>query len=307
MIASTIVSYANIANLIKMTIPMEIIKKHKLILSFLLIIVSFFSFGIFTFKGLVTLGNFTKKIHNHPLVVSNAALNAAVEITKMHRCMKDVVLATKQGDIKMELAKIAQNETKVHQHLDIIKENILGKQGQMLERQTHQLFVEWQPIRDEVVDLLELNNKSQAILVTQTKGADHVAVLESKMLELSSYARAKANFFLAQAETKQAHLEKITIILTLFGVLISIIIAFITTFLVLQTKKQLVEERNNLVEAFVEIKTLRGIIPICSHCKQIRDDKGMWNKIEEYIHAHSEASFSHGICPSCIAKYYSDD
>lgn len=53
-----------------------------------------------------------------------------------------------------------------------------------------------------------------------------------------------------------------------------------------------------------EVKTLEGIIPICSSCKNIRDDEGYWSKIESYIQSHSEASFSHGICPECTEKIY---
>lgn len=55
-----------------------------------------------------------------------------------------------------------------------------------------------------------------------------------------------------------------------------------------------------------EIKTLRGLLPICSYCKKIRDDKGYWNQIEAYIHKHSDAEFSHSICPECAKKYYPD-
>ncbi len=50
--------------------------------------------------------------------------------------------------------------------------------------------------------------------------------------------------------------------------------------------------------ALAEIHTLRGIIPICSHCKKIRDDEGTWNQIDLYISQHSEAEFSYGICHS---------
>jgi hypothetical protein len=53
-----------------------------------------------------------------------------------------------------------------------------------------------------------------------------------------------------------------------------------------------------------EIKTLKGFLPICSSCKRIRDDKGYWNQIEAYISDHSEAEFSHGICPDCMKKLY---
>lgn len=52
------------------------------------------------------------------------------------------------------------------------------------------------------------------------------------------------------------------------------------------------------------IETLSGIVPICSYCKQIRDDKGYWNQVEAYISRHTEAEFSHGICPKCLKKHY---
>ncbi len=56
--------------------------------------------------------------------------------------------------------------------------------------------------------------------------------------------------------------------------------------------------------ALAEIKTLKGIVPICSSCKKIRDDQGFWNQIESYIRDHSEAEFSHGICPDCAKTLY---
>ena len=73
-------------------------------------------------------------------------------------------------------------------------------------------------------------------------------------------------------------------------------------------RKQAEEQRNRLVsdlqKTLSEVKTLRGFLPICSHCKNIRDDKGYWNQIESYIHKHSDAEFSHGICPECMKKHY---
>jgi len=85
-----------------------------------------------------------------------------------------------------------------------------------------------------------------------------------------------------------------------------LIIALTTTFLVLDAEKVLQTEKDKLQKALDEIKTLHGIIPICAHCKQIRDDEGLWKRMEEYIHEHSEAKFSHGICLDCIKKYYPD-
>ena len=59
-----------------------------------------------------------------------------------------------------------------------------------------------------------------------------------------------------------------------------------------------------LQAALDEVKSLRGILPICMHCKQIRNDEGAWIQLEEYIRAHSEAEFSHGMCPECFREHY---
>ena len=65
-------------------------------------------------------------------------------------------------------------------------------------------------------------------------------------------------------------------------------------------------EQNNreLKEALASVKTLRGLLPICSGCKKIRDDKGYWNQIEFFIRDHSDANFSHGMCPECATEYF---
>lgn len=65
-------------------------------------------------------------------------------------------------------------------------------------------------------------------------------------------------------------------------------------------------QRQELLEALSEIKTLRGIIPICSYCKKIRNDQGAWDILEAYITEHSDAQFSHGICPECYKKQMED-
>jgi len=76
----------------------------------------------------------------------------------------------------------------------------------------------------------------------------------------------------------------------------------------IKLRKQVEAEREKLINelqaALAEIKTLSGLIPICSWCKKIRDDKGYWNILEAYLSQHSEAQFTHGICPECLAKLY---
>jgi sigma-B regulation protein RsbU (phosphoserine phosphatase) len=59
-----------------------------------------------------------------------------------------------------------------------------------------------------------------------------------------------------------------------------------------------------LRQALDQIKTLRGIVPICANCKKIRDDQGYWNQVEVYVRDHTEAEFSHSICPDCVKELY---
>ena len=70
-------------------------------------------------------------------------------------------------------------------------------------------------------------------------------------------------------------------------------------------RKQAEQEREALIEhlqaAIAEVRTLQGYLPICSYCKRVRDDENYWHAVEAYISRHTDAQFSHGICPSCYA------
>jgi hypothetical protein len=88
---------------------------------------------------------------------------------------------------------------------------------------------------------------------------------------------------------------------------LALLAIWVTTILALQRKR--VEDRREMAirdreKAFEEVKILRGFLPICASCKKIRDDKGYWTQMEAYIRDHSEAEFSHGICPECVKKLY---
>jgi PAS domain S-box-containing protein len=75
-------------------------------------------------------------------------------------------------------------------------------------------------------------------------------------------------------------------------------------------RKKAEEERERLINeletALTEVKTLSGLLPICANCKKIRDDKGYWNQIEQYIAHRTDARFTHGICPECKKELYSE-
>ena len=76
----------------------------------------------------------------------------------------------------------------------------------------------------------------------------------------------------------------------------------------LDQRDQADQERDQVIEelkaAFSKVKKLGGLLPICASCKKVRDDRGYWNQIESYIRDHSEAEFSHSLCPECAKKLY---
>ena len=75
-------------------------------------------------------------------------------------------------------------------------------------------------------------------------------------------------------------------------------------------RRQAQEEREKLIaelrDAMARIKTLKGMVPICSNCKKIRNDRGFWEQMEAYVSEHTEAEFSHGLCPECVKRIYPD-
>jgi PAS domain S-box-containing protein len=75
-------------------------------------------------------------------------------------------------------------------------------------------------------------------------------------------------------------------------------------------RKKAEDERTKMIhelnETLSKVRTLSGLLPICSSCKKIRDDKGYWQKLETFVHEHSNAEFSHSICPDCMERLYPD-
>ena len=71
-----------------------------------------------------------------------------------------------------------------------------------------------------------------------------------------------------------------------------------------EMRSELAAKMEQLRQAADQIKTLKGIVPICASCKNIRDDRGFWNRVESYVKEHTEAEFSHAVCPDCMKRLY---
>ncbi len=200
--------------------------KARMIFAFGVFVLISAGFGVFSLNRMNTLGELTQILYNHPLRVSNAALSASTGVLKMHRSMKDVTLARSDFGRNEAIQNVRSEEAGVYEQLDIIRQYILGVDGKTLEKETRLLFVNWKSIRDEVIDLVKEGNKEAAALITRKKGADHVALLEAKMLELTTYARSKADGFMIDAKLKQKDIIRLTIGVIVLAVLFSCVLAY---------------------------------------------------------------------------------
>jgi PAS domain S-box-containing protein len=155
---------------------------------------------LFSFQAMQRLLTLTRSIYDHPLVVSNASRQANLEILKMHRDMKDVVLFGDPGILESAIKEIDQLEIDVFRQLQTIQTTILGDQGEKIAAETLRLFKAWKPIRDRVIGLARRGERGRAATITKTEGAAQVIRLERQMVHLAEYAGNKARGFIQETE-----------------------------------------------------------------------------------------------------------
>lgn len=159
----------------------------------------------------------------------------------------------------------------------------------ILTRRIYKYIDAGKVIREEVANLQELNNGRQEL----REACMSVGMIDA-VYKLNIQPETKPIWLKDQASI-EFHLQD--------NVCMSL-----GSLTVVTKEMEAEEEREKLVvelqDALANIKTLRGFLPICASCKKIRDDKGYWNQIENYISTHTDVDFSHGICPDCAKKLY---
>ncbi|WP_028580330.1 hypothetical protein [Desulfogranum japonicum] len=145
---------------------------------------------------------------------------------------------------------------------------------------------------------LALSGKSGVVIGLDYRGETVIAAHEP-VNELNLGIVAKID--LSEVRTPFYRAAGITGLLAMIFIVFGVSLFFRVTNPILIELKQTID---TLQQALREVTVLRGIFPICSFCKKIRDDEGYWNQVEVYIQNHSDANFSHSICPDCITKHY---
>ncbi len=203
--------------------------KGRMVLSFALILLFLIVFAVFSITEMDQLGGLTETLYDHPLKVSNAALEAKAAIIRMHRSMKDVSKSRTETELHTTMVRVQSDEKLVSMNLGIVKGRILGQEGKNLVHEAAKLFAEWKPIRVQVQELTLKGNHEEAAQITGTTGADLVLHLEERMSELTAYAIHKAAGFMGEARAVQQRVLINTGIFIGVAILLSLVIAFFVT------------------------------------------------------------------------------
>ena len=195
----------------------------RIAIGFGLVICLMIALGSVSLYQMRNIASDVNNIYRHPFTVSNAAKNIDFHLVSMHRYMKDVVLSENKEQLDVAISKVTQHEVKILQDFRIIAERYLGDKSQIND--TYQLFIEWKPIRDEVISLVRNGEIYEAGLITKTRGAAHVHKLNTEVNKLVAFALNKADEFKQRAEKKKKKALTHIFILTMMAVVLAIVIA----------------------------------------------------------------------------------
>ncbi|NOY63771.1 MAG: methyl-accepting chemotaxis protein [Gammaproteobacteria bacterium] len=170
----------------------------RLRLGFLVMIVLIIAVGVLGTNRVNETAGLTQKLYKHPFAVSTAMLQINADITKMHRSMKDVALAKNTVQMAAAINLVDEHEQHVFDSFKLVETRFLGDKSRVHE--AYQLFVDWKPIRDEVIVLRRNGERDAAAEITKDKGAKHVQKMTAATQYLIDFAFDKADAFIENAK-----------------------------------------------------------------------------------------------------------
>jgi len=200
--------------------------QKKIIFSFIITIFLISTMGILSIVKMQELSDLTQDLYEHPLHVTNSTKTIQANIISMHRYMKDVVLSKNDLELKKALKEVERSEKIVYKEFKTIFNRYLGDKKDI--EKSYIAFVNWKPIRDEIIQLVAEGKKTQAADITKGKGAKHVKMLNNQICTLIKFAQKKADYFLKDSLiTKQNAIYLTSIALIMILVIISSIFIFL--------------------------------------------------------------------------------
>ncbi|MCX7920888.1 MAG: response regulator [Clostridia bacterium] len=173
--------------------------RTRLMLIFAIWMVGFACFGMFTISQLNSLGNITRDIYSKPLKVSNAAIEARVDVIKIQRAMKDIMLADNRDEITKQINDINVMEQEVLNSFKTIEENVSDSGSVNRVVELRKIFGQWKESRKEIINLVESGSVKEAVPISQVKNAAFVQQIEIEMDKVDSFAKSSADDLVAKA------------------------------------------------------------------------------------------------------------
>lgn len=170
-------------------------------------------------RSLNAIANITKDLYEHPFTVSNSILQINLNITQMHRDMKDIALASSLAELEQSAALVNDNETQVLNTFKIVSNRFLGDAKIIADAKL--AFINWKPIRDKVINLKRQGRDREAALITKNEGAAYVKNLLLTMSDLSDFANNKATEYvelsIAAKKKDSLYLNTISLLALIVG------------------------------------------------------------------------------------------
>lgn len=284
-------SDSNLAGLVKTNWMRNIPWRLHAIVSIVgLLIILIMSYGFY-------LGNYTAE-RNMPLI--DATMEIKLEVTTAHLWVEEVITGDRFNDFN-EIKKHLYNAQWYAESMLNGGANAEGRfiplTNPFLRKEVDKVLKGIDDFRKITDQRLETASKPHNSLLIRRFDKVYGALIDqTDKVEIALQTEIKENIRL---------LKLIQIVLT--------IICFLSIMMIMWVFHRFDQRRRhdlqiinitneNLLKALDEVKVLQGIIPICGYCKKIRDEKGLWKQLEAYINSHSEAEFSHGMCPDCYDK-----
>ncbi|MGA9753641.1 MAG: response regulator [Desulfobaccales bacterium] len=189
-----------------------------------LLLLLFLAFGLFSLHEMRALDHFTWELYNHPFQVSNAALRAGTGVSQMQSSMRQAILARSESELAMAVQEVREAERATHDNLNVVRDKILGAEGQALERKTREQLDAWGKVRNEVLALIRRGDKAAAIALTLGQEDELFERLVQALLNLRNYARNKAGDFMENAREQQQQIYQRTIIFLAIAALLAFLI-----------------------------------------------------------------------------------
>jgi methyl-accepting chemotaxis protein len=228
----------------------------KLSLGFGLSVVVTLIVGWVASSYLQELSALTGKLYRHPFTVSVSVLEIQGAVTRMHRSMKDVALAKDAEQLDKAAAAVAQDEAGTLKFFDTLQERFLGDKSDIIK--ARQLFVEWKPIREEVITFMRVGKQAEAAQITKTRGAAQIQGVYESLEKIKTFSLAKAAEFVANADRKRENALNFTYLTIAVGIILAILTAFLLTRSITQRLAKVVEVTKKVAEGHLVVEMETG-------------------------------------------------